>query len=547
MASEDVGPVARPMVHWYSPRQLLQTLGDVVSASIIVRVLDPRPLERESESLQVLVDWRSKDEAWLDFVADTGDGWNSTFSVARTVARAELGLVDPAQRRHETRRADALIFGGDLVYPTPRGESYAERLVLPFAEALAKAPPPSPIVLAIPGNHDWYDGLRAFSSRFCRPNTYFAAWRVRQTRSYFAIALPGNWWLLAIDTQLGEELDQDQVRYFEAVAAEMAPGSRLVLVMPQPDWMQFRLTRRETRRTPSEQIEDLVGRKADLCVSGDLHHYRRFSTIPRERGEPARPRIACGGGGAFLHPTDAPLDGRVRERLEVGASYPPPEESRRYRKRLLLFPFLNWSFGAIPALLYGLVALAGLSRTDSLGDLAAGFLPALCGSVAGAAALLAFALPIVAFRQRGDLLSFALACGHAAGQLAALILLCWVGLRVAEAAAVPNPWQLPVAAVLVALAGWLVGSIVFGGYLWISAVCGRLLDLAYAALRIEDWKSFLRLRVRKDGTLTVFPIGLRRVARTWRRRALPNGELKLEPEDDATPPELIEMPIELRS
>jgi hypothetical protein len=544
MASEDAGRIARPMVRWYSPRQLLRTLGDVLSSSIIVRVLDPRPLERESESLAVLVDWRSKDEAWFDFVADTGDGWNSTFSVARTLARAELPLVDPAQHLHKTRRADALILGGDLVYPTPRGESYAERLELPFAEALAKAPAPGPIVLAIPGNHDWYDGLRAFSSRFCRPNAYFAAWRVRQTRSYFAIALPGNWWVLAIDTQLGEELDQAQLRYFESVVAEMARDSRVVLVMPQPDWMHLRVTRRETRRTPSEQIEDLLAKKADLCLSGDLHHYRRFSA--REPGEPARPRITCGGGGAFLHPTDAPLDGRMRDRLEVAASYPPPEESRRYRKRLLLFPFLNWSFGSIPALLYGLVALAGVADTDSLAHFAKGFLPALCGSVSGAAALLAFTVPIVAFRQRGDLLSFALACSHAVVQLAALFGLCSVGVLLAGATVRPQ-WQLPAVAIFVGVTGWLVGSLVFGGYLWISVVCGRLLDLAYAALRIEDWKSFLRIRSSSDGTLTVFPIGLRRVARTWRRRAQPNGELKLEPEDDATPPELIEMPIELHS
>lgn len=544
MARASDRAVVRTMVHWYSPWQLVRTLGDVFSTSLIVRVLDPRPLERQAESLEVLIDWRSKDEAWLDFVADTGDGWNSTFSVARTVARPELPLIDPAQHLRKTRRGHALILGGDLVYPTPRGDSYAERLVAPFNEALAKADGPEPIVLAIPGNHDWYDGLRAFSSRFCRPNTHFAAWRVKQTRSYFAIALPGNWWLLAIDVQLGEQLDQAQMRYFEAVSAEMDPRARIALLMPQPDWMRFRPTRKETRREPSEQIEDLFGKKPEVCLSGDLHHYRRFATIPSRSGEAARTLITCGGGGAFLHPTDAPLDARVRRRLEIAASFPPPEESRRYRKRLLLFPFFNWSFGLIPAALYALVALAGLTEAESLAQLVTDFFPALVGTVAGAAALAAFTLPILLFRQRGDPVSFALALGHVAAQLAALVALCCVGFSVARAV-VAQDWQLPAAAILVGVGGWLVGSLVFGAYLWISAVCGRLLDLAYAALRIEDWKSFLRIRASRDGTLTIFPIGLRRVARTWRRRAQPNGEMRLEPEDDPTPPELIEMPIEL--
>ena len=39
----------------------------------------------------------------------------------------------------------------------------------------------------------------------------------RQTRSYFALKLPANWWLLAIDLQLGADLDEPQVQYFQKV------------------------------------------------------------------------------------------------------------------------------------------------------------------------------------------------------------------------------------------------------------------------------------------------------------------------------------------
>src|SRR5262245_52205479 len=138
MASADEPVVVRTMVHWYSPRQLVRTLADMLSSTVVVRILDPRALERETERLPALIDWRRRREVWLDFVADTGDGFNSTFSVARTLAQDELELVDGAHYRHLTRRGDALIFGGDLAYPTPRGESYEERLVGPYGEAVAK-------------------------------------------------------------------------------------------------------------------------------------------------------------------------------------------------------------------------------------------------------------------------------------------------------------------------------------------------------------------------------------------------------------------------
>lgn len=543
MARFDDSPVTRPMVHWYSPVQLLRTCADILSSTIVVRILDPRPLKRDGQPPASMIDWRGREEAWFDWVADTGDGWNSTFSVARAVASEELALSDPARSEHVTRRGDALVLGGDLVYPTPRGESYSERLEAPFREALAKAPAPEPIVLAIPGNHDWYDGLRAFTSRFCRPNVFFAAWRVKQSRSYFAIALPGDWWVVAIDVQLGEELDDEQIRYFQMVQAEMGENSRLALLLPRPDWMHFRPTHDETRSSPSDQIERVFGRKPDVRISGDLHHYRRFATIPKP-GDSARTLITCGGGGAFMHPTDAPLDVRVRNRVEVRASFPPPEESRRYRKQLLAFPFHNVSFGLVPAVLYTLLALAGLSPGESGFDVARHFFANLV-NLPGALALLAFVVPTLLFHQRGDVLSRLLAFGHACAQLAALIGTCVVASAFA-AKWLPSESRDAATPLLVGLAGWWVGSFLVGVYLWFSAVCGRLLDVAYASLRIEDWKSFLRIRASAGGTLTVFPIGICRVARTWRRRVRESGETWLEPEGRATRPELIEMPIEIR-
>ena len=61
-----------------------------------------------------------------------------------------------------------LVFGGDEVYPTPSRAEYHRRLIVPWETAAGDARlDESPHVFAIPGNHDWYDGLSAFARLFC--------------------------------------------------------------------------------------------------------------------------------------------------------------------------------------------------------------------------------------------------------------------------------------------------------------------------------------------------------------------------------------------
>lgn len=55
-----------------------------------------------------------------------------------------------------------------------------------------------------------------------------------------------------------------------------------------------------------------------------------------------------------------------------------------------------------------------------------------------------------------------------------------------------------------------------GLYLLISLnVFRRHSNEAFSALRIQDYKNFLRLRLDIDGTLTVFPIKIEKVPRDW--------------------------------
>ncbi len=71
---------------------------------------------------------------------------------------------------------------------------------------------------------------------------------------------------------------------------------------------------------------------------------------------------------------------------------------------------------------------------------------------------------------------------------------------------------------------------------------------AFSSLAIEDWKNFLRMRIGPDGALTIYPVGIERVPRTW--EAVPGagpGEAQLRPAPGSgTPPVLIEPPVVVR-
>jgi hypothetical protein len=105
--------------------------------------------------------------------------------------------------------------------------------------------------------------------------------------------------------------------------------------------------------------------------------------------------------------------------------------------------------------------------------------------------------------------------------------------------------QLLLAGAIIFVLGWIVGSIVMGIYLTISLnFFGRHSNEAFSALACPDWKNFLRLRINADG-LTIFPIGIRKVARKWKPSGSTNGPAYVPNDSRATAPELIEQPISI--
>ena len=58
-----------------------------------------------------------KEELWFDFMADTGDGGDSTYTVARLLAKPEIspGDLNTGQpTKSPLKRGNLLLIGGDL-------------------------------------------------------------------------------------------------------------------------------------------------------------------------------------------------------------------------------------------------------------------------------------------------------------------------------------------------------------------------------------------------------------------------------------------------
>jgi hypothetical protein len=111
-----------------------------------------------------------------------------------------------------------------------------------------------------------------------------------------------------------------------------------------------------------------------------------------------------------------------------------------------------------------------------------------------------------------------------------------------------SPGQLTFSLIFMLAFGWLIGSLIMGTYLFISLnLFGRHSNEAFSSLSIPDWKNFLRIRITSNGDLTIYPIGIPRVPRVWRKRAHDEPGSDFVPDDvDLRSPELIEPPINIK-
>jgi hypothetical protein len=310
-----------------------------------------------------------------------------------------------------------------------------------------------------------------------------------------------------------------------------------------------------------QEVFERRGIRVQAFLAGDNHHYRRHVEIdPAPQTAPVQ-KITSGGGGAFLHPTHDEDVAIIEEphvrpeepphRFGLAASYPDLRQSSRLTFGNLLFALRNPAFGIVPAIIYlmtvWMVSAAIVHRPpEGLADavwLTAGAFrrnPSLTLWVAGVViALVTFTdTHSLVYRWLGGL-------AHAGAHWSAMFALGWSGFLLSTAL-FPNwgPGRFALVALVVGAGAWIIGSTIMGVYLLVSLnVFGRHSEQAFSALRLEDYKHFLRMHIAADGTLTIYPLKLDRVPRHWRPRAEGDETPSLLVPDDSYDLRLIEAPI----
>jgi hypothetical protein len=593
---DDRPKAAQASVCWFAPLQLLRTGRHVALATIFGRHgmphaieavapphpagdTGPGPQRAAGSALQAEPPWHDYSGQptpfWLDYTADTGDGWEATATLAYHLSRPALAFdVPPHGTTVTTHRGHVLVFGGDTVYPTASLENYEARLLLPFRtmfppqaeEDVKEAPlPPGdtlrlrPDVYAIPGNHDWYDGLVSFTRLFCSKQS-FAGWRAPQRRSYFALRLPGGWWLLGTDLQLGSEIDAGQEAFFREVAEEVGEDDRIIICHAEPHWLYETVNPNPYAYRSVQRLEQRFGDRIWVFLSGDLHYYARHES------EAGRQKIIAGGGGAFLHLT-ARQDARQLRPPAPEDSSEPVMSSAPFRRRMihpsgrtstwlalsgpLTFHLQNPSFGVATALGYAVAGEALVSPSLAPADpvrLWDEIVVRLFTDPFSLFLVTSIVLGVVFFTDtRSPLYRWSAGTIHALCHVAAAAILARASASLAEAWLHGSLWRYPAVAFGTALGGYAVGPLIVSLYLTVSLLAfGRHRNEASSALRCPDYKNFLRFRIGPDGDLTIFPVGIDRVARRWRRSPGPQtgSTSRAEPEDGSAP-RLIEPPLHL--
>ncbi len=223
------------------------------------------------------------------------------------------------------------VIASDVIYPTGSGNEYEDKFFRPYKDYDAP-------IYAVPGNHDWYDGLGGFMRVFCdapalkpTPDRWLRGllWRkpeaidearlakARELRGKPSqqVTQPGPYWVIesdsllivGVDTGIKNVVDKGQTAWLRRVSRDPRPK---ILVTGKPIY-----TANAYKPSPLEEggtIDDIVRDPANryvAAIGGDVHNYQRY---PVKVGDRVIQYIVSGGGGAFMHAT------HTIQRVDVG-------------------------------------------------------------------------------------------------------------------------------------------------------------------------------------------------------------------------------------
>lgn len=320
-----IPPGSRPFswLPWAQPRTLLDSRNDKLAEWLGDPTNDQRQrwvaarLE-EGTSADFVIDRNDLESPSLLLVGDPGEGDASQYAVVPPLLSVGQGT-------------DFMVIASDVIYPAGEIDHYPERFFRPYKDYARP-------IYALPGNHDWYDGLEGFMRVFCdtsppaasEPGTKafsrewlrrllwrdpsapdeerLAAGQALRSRPEQQASQPGPYWALdtslvrfvGIDTGITGLVDRDQGEWLRRVSRESDKPK--VLITGKPIYVDGRRRRRpiEGGGTVDDVVRDPENRYV-AAIGGDIHNYQRYP-VRVEDGRVIQYLVA-GGGGAFMHAT----------------------------------------------------------------------------------------------------------------------------------------------------------------------------------------------------------------------------------------------------
>ncbi|OLT02927.1 hypothetical protein BJF90_27695 [Pseudonocardia sp. CNS-004] len=290
-------------------REWLRRLDDYARAAG-----DPPPPRN-----RLITRYADRERVSLALLGDPGEGDASQYVVVPVLDRV-------------ARDTDFAVLCSDVIYPAGGVKPYADRFYRPYADY------PAPIY-ALPGNHDWYDGLAGFMTAFCgappdagapKPEFSGSWWKRLLSRLFWHRARGGTvedvadmrWYrdaesqqggqpgpycaidagpvrLVLIDTGIDGHIDRDQGEWLREISAGDRPK---ILLTGRPLYSYAHL-----QACPIEgggDVNEIVTDPAFnyvACIGGDDHNYQRYPVLQRD-GRVIQYLVA-GGSGAYLSAT----------------------------------------------------------------------------------------------------------------------------------------------------------------------------------------------------------------------------------------------------
>ena len=341
---------------WLTVRALFESVNDLF-AKYRPELVDERRARwlaaqrgRRPVGIEELIVRRGEEiESSFLVMGDTGEQDASQYALAPVLSGAASDGA--AAGSAETVEPDFLVIASDVIYPAGDANEYVNGFYVPY-RSFEKP------IYALPGNHDWYDGLDGFMYHFCgaeplppehfrateiRPSTRLArvlwrgadlpkrqllsAWRdsrkwgrdatkAVQPAPYFAIELR-DLLLVCIDTGVIGTIDEEQALWL--VKTSNRPKRKILLTGKpiyvngayHPGDITWQREREEDdpddprRFATVDEIVREPGFGYLAAIGGDVHNYQRYPIRLREEDGSTRTihYLVSGGGGAYLSPT----------------------------------------------------------------------------------------------------------------------------------------------------------------------------------------------------------------------------------------------------